>query len=464
MNFTQMYTPGLAHCSYMMAGEKACIVVDPARDVGQYVAQARAWNQPITAIIETHLHADFVSGHLELARMTGATIYAPAVANCEFAHRAMNDGEELTIDSFKIKMIETPGHTPEGACFVVSDLTRGPEPCLVFTGDTLLIGDVGRPDLFPDKKEQLATSLYQSLRKLEKLGDNVELYPAHGAGSLCGRALSAKLWSTVGNERLYNYALSVHPLESFKHALLTGIPEAPDHFARCSEINRRGPALVSDLAAPRSLSPRQFAELAAEGHSVVDIRDQLAFAGAHIKDAYALSIKGNFATFAGWVLPPEKPLLLVLENETDLNAALTGLRRVGLDNVVGFLAGGMTAWANAGMDADSLESISVPELRRRLDAGAVHVIDTRLRSEYDAGHIEGAVLIAAPDARDEHPALKPERSLAVICNTGNRSVLAASLLRQRGFKHVVNVIGGTTAWQAAGYPLTAPAEGAVAHD
>lgn len=465
MFFAHIYTPGLAHSSYVLGGERGCLVVDPARDIDRYLDQAKAWSKPIIGIIETHLHADFVSGHLELASRTGATIYAPKSAQCVFPHIALADGEEVTVDSFRIKMLETPGHTPEGAVFVVSDLSRGPEPCLALTGDTLLVGDVGRPDLFPDIKHDLARKLYRSIGRLAGLGDNVEVYPAHGMGSLCGRQLSAKLWTTLGTERLHNYALQIGTEDEFVTALLSGMPEAPDHFARCSEINRQGPRLLAELPQPKAVPPAEFWSLAEEGHVVVDTRDQLAYAGAHVPGSYALSLRGNFATFAGWVLPPDRPLLLVLENPSDLSAALTGLRRVGLDHVTGYLAGGMTAWANAGLPSHNLESIGVRELKQRHEAGALSIIDTRLRSEYDAGHIAGSVHIAAPDTRHEHPALGDDGApLAVICNTGNRSVLAASLLRRRGLRQVINVIGGTTAWQAAGFALTAPAEGSGPHD
>jgi glyoxylase-like metal-dependent hydrolase (beta-lactamase superfamily II) len=464
MYFAQIYTPGLAHSSYALGGERGCIVVDPARDVERYLDQAKTWGKPIVAIIETHLHADFVSGHMELQRLTGATIYAPAAASCEFAHVALADEAEFTVDSFRIQMLEAPGHTPEGAVFVVSDLTRGPEPCMVFTGDTLLVGDVGRPDLFPDIKQDLAHKLFRSIRRLGSLSGHLEVYPAHGMGSLCGRQLSAKLWSTLGTERLHNYALRIADEEEFVKALLTGMPEAPDHFARCSAINRQGPDIVADMAAPKALAPAEFWRLAQHGHVVIDTRDQLAIAGAHVPESFAASLRGNFATFAGWVVPPDRPLLLVLETPSDLAPALTGLRRVGHDNVVGYLAGGMTAWANAGLPAGRFESIGVVELKQRHDAGELAIVDTRLRSEFDAGHVAGSVHIAAPDTRHEHPALRQDKTLAVLCNTGNRSVLAASLLRRRGFQNVINVIGGTTAWQAAGYPLTAPAGGAVAHD
>lgn len=464
MHFAHIYTPGLAHTSYLIAGDRSCLVVDPARDVDRYLEQARAWDKPITGVIETHLHADFISGHLELRRLTGATIYAPAAARCRFEHVALEDGHEITVDSLRLQMLDTPGHTPEGAVFIVADLTRGAQPCLVFTGDTLLVGDVGRPDLFPDRQHQLARQLYASLKRLDPLGDHLEVYPAHGMGSLCGRQLSAKLWTTLGNERRHNYALRIGSEPEFVTAMLTDMPEAPDHFARCSAVNQVGPAIVADLPPPRALTPAEFWRLAQEGHLVVDTRDQLAVAGAHVPGSFAVSLRGNFATFAGWVVPPDRPLLLVLETPADLPAALTGLRRVGHDQVVGYLAGGMTAWAEAGLPAGHFESIGVVELKQRYDAGQVAIIDTRLRSEYQGGHVAGSAHVAAPDTRRDHPALLPDRTLAILCNTGNRSILAASLLRRRGFQKVINVIGGTTAWRAAGYQLTPPAEGTTGHE
>jgi glyoxylase-like metal-dependent hydrolase (beta-lactamase superfamily II)/rhodanese-related sulfurtransferase len=449
MYLTQLYTPGLAHLSYVIAGTKECIVIDPSRDVDRYFKVAEDYGMPITTVIETHLHADFVSGHVELAHRAGARIYMSKTANAAFPHVALSDGEQFEIDNLRFVMLDTPGHTPEGSMFIVSDLSRGDEPALMFSGDTLLVGDVGRPDLFPDIKRELAEKLYNSLRRLKQFGPHVEVYPAHGAGSLCGRALSAKLSTTLGTEQMYNYALKIDSLSEFIEALLQGMPEAPDHFSRCSEINRRGPVYTGELAPPRPLTPLEFHKAATE-HVIVDCRDQLAFAGAHVPGSYSLSLRGNFATFSGWVLPPEKSALLVTETEEQIHEALVGLRRVGIDNVVGYLKGGMTAWANSGLEAAHLDSISIPKLREAAQGSDVAVIDTRLVSEWESGHIEGAVHIPAPDLR--HHDVPSARKLMVICSTGNRSILAASLLKQRGYHNVVNVIGGMTAWQAAGYP------------
>jgi glyoxylase-like metal-dependent hydrolase (beta-lactamase superfamily II)/rhodanese-related sulfurtransferase len=454
MEFKQIYTKGLAHCSYVIGGKSQCVVVDPGRDVEPYIEAAAAFKLPITGIIETHLHADFVSGHIELAERTGATIYITAQAKAEYKHYAMEDGEEILIDTLLIRMIDTPGHTPEGAVYIVSDLERGKEPILAFTGDTLLVGDAGRPDLFPEQKEELAAKLYASLRRIEEIGDNVEVYPAHGAGSLCGKALSSKLSSTVGTERLHNPALNIHPEEVFVRAFLEGMPEAPDHFSRCSETNRIGAPPVYALKRPVAYGPREFLDLAQSGHLVVDTRDQLSFAAAHIPGAYGLSLKGNFATFSGWILSPDRPLLLVTDSPSEYQAALRGLHSVGLDRIVGYLEGGMDAYEDSGYRTARLESISIVELKERMDAGELLVVDTRLKSEYDKEHIAGTLHAAAPDVRTRYKEWEGDKTLAFICNTGNRSLLAGSLMLNLScMDTVINVIGGTTAWTKLGYPI-----------
>lgn len=452
MEFKQIYTPGLAQCSYVIGGKNACVVVDPMRDVKPYLDIAKSFGLPIRGIIETHLNADFVSGHVELRELTGATIYITKQANAQFEHYAVEDDEEFVIDTLLFKMLDTPGHTPDCSVYIVSDLERGKEPALAFTGDTLLVGDAGRPDLFPDIKEELASKLYKSLRRLEQLPDNIELYPAHGAGSLCGKALSSKLSSTIGTEKLHNPAILKHPEADFIKGFLEGMPEAPDHFSRCSEINRKGAPAVSKLTKPVGYGPEEFQKLSRSGYVVVDTRDQLGFAAAHVPGAYGLSLKGNFATFSGWVLPPDKPLLLVLESQNDMPAVLRALYNVGLDNVAGYLEGGMGAYAASGLETARLESISVFEARERFEKGEIYLVDTRLKSEWDSGHIKCTVHIPAPDVRKQYQNLIGNKPVAFICNSGNRSLLASSLmLNLSGAKNVINVIGGTTAWINLGY-------------
>jgi hydroxyacylglutathione hydrolase len=453
MEFKQIYTTGLAHCSYVIGGKNACIVVDPAREVSQYILAAESFGLPIKGIIETHLHADFVSGHVELSELTGATIYITEKADAEFEHYGVKDGEEIQIDTLLFKMLDTPGHTPESSVYVISDLERGSEPVIALTGDTLLVGDAGRPDLFPKLKDKLASDLYDSLRRLEKLGDNIEMYPAHGAGSLCGKSLSSKLSSTIGTEKMHNSAMTKHPKKEFLKSFLEDMPEAPDHFSRCSEINRKGATPLSKLEKPVGYSPDDFLKFSRTDHIIVDTRDQLAFGAAHVPGAYGLSIKGNFATFSGWVLPPDKPILLVLDDMKDMPLVLRALYSVGLDNVEGYLDGGMAAYAASGLETARFESISVTEAKDRYDNGEILLVDTRLKSEWDQGHIKCTVHIPAPDVKRRYGELIGDKPVAFICNSGNRSLLAASLmLNKTGIKNVINVIGGTTAWLAMGHP------------
>ena len=455
MEFRQIYTPGLAHLSYLISGRKSCIVVDPARDVSRYLQIAETLNLPITAVILTHLHADFISGHMELAQIPGVEIFISKKAEAVFPHYGLSDGDEFKHDQFLIKILETPGHTPESSVLTVADMERGLLPVLVFSGDTLLVGDVGRPDLFPYIKEELALFLYHSLRRIEKLGDQLEVYPAHGAGSLCGKELSAKLTSTIGTERLYNKSLNIHPEKEFIKQLLSGMPEVPDHFSRCSRINRLGPNLISDLPQPKAYNPGEFLQMAAMGCLIVDTRDPIPFCSAHIPGAYALSVKGNFATFAGWVLSPEKPLLLVTESQNDLEKALRGLYSVGLDNMAGYLHGGLTAWAASGLKTARIENISAEELQMRWLAKDLILVDVRLKSEFDLAHIPDSIHAPAPDVRRRYREWEDsDKPVAFICNTGSRSLLAASLmLRYSRTKKVINVMGGTDAWAKMGYPL-----------
>ena len=460
MHFAQIYTPGIAQCSYVVGNGSKCVVVDPIRsDINVYLEKAKEFGMEIAGILETHLHADFISGHMELADLTGAKIYAPEIANCTFPHHALADEEEFTIENLRFKLLETPGHTPDCTVYVVTDLERGEDPVLAFTGDTLMVGDVGRPDLFPNREEELAEKLFDSLKRLKELPDFVEVYPAHGMGSLCGKALSAKLWSTIGTEKRNNYALKHTELEAFKVDLLADMPAAPDHFARCSEINRTGPELLSNLAQPAAYSASEADKAIKDGYTVIDFRAYHSFAGAHIPGSYSISKDGNPATFAGWVVPPEDKLIMVLEKGGNLEEMKTALYNVGLDNIYGYLESSVESWVNAGLPTDSINTISVHELKERLKKEKdLLLLDNRAKSEWESGHIEEAVLAPAPDMRQPADDWNKEKEVIVHCNTSNRSMTAASLLKQKGFKNVTNVLGGTTAWSAAGLPMKAEGE------
>ena len=459
MHFAQIHSPGLAQSSYVVGSGDKCVVVDPARKVEPYLKQAEAFGMEIVGILETHLHADFISGHMDLAAQTGAEIYAPETADCEFTHRALKDGETFTIENLKFQLLETPGHTPDCAVYLVTDLERGEEPVMLFSGDTLLVGDVGRPDLFPQKEEQLAEQLFESLKKIKELPDHVEVYPAHGMGSLCGRSLSAKLWSTIGIEKKQNYALKHNDLATFKSDLLYEMPSAPDYFARCTELNRQGPELVANLTDVKPLEVSEVKSGISKDNIILDTRPISSFASAHIPNSYSVSIQGKLATFAGWILPPEKNIMLVVENETEVSSVVETLYSVGLDKVSGYLKGGIGNWINAGEGTTRVETVSINEINEYLYSDQAVVLDNRARSEWKEGSIPGAEHVSTPDVRYKHTEWDVEKPVVTFCNTSNRSMTAASILKQKGFKKVKNFLGGSTAWEAAGYKLEPWEEG-----
>jgi len=455
----QFFVKGIAHSSYLLGGTSTCAIVDPRRDIGIYLDAAKEMGMKITHILETHLHADFISGHLDLAEATGAVIYAPKSAKCQFKHKAVAEGDTFRIENMHIKVLETPGHTPEHISYVVTDTGRGSEPVAVFCGDTLFVGDVGRPDLFPGIAEQLANKLYDSLhKKLMTLPDFCEVYPAHGAGSLCGRAMGAKRTSTIGYERKYNGALQISDRDAFIKSLTTNMPAAPDHFSRCSAINGNGPALVRELPEIAPMNPIEFKKAAQKKNTLVlDIRSYEAFGGQHIPGAYHIDFGGNFATFAGWILPPDQNILLVADSLAEAREAGVALKRVGLDKAIGYLDGGMFAWAKEGFPMNHIPQLSSEELNQIMAKGKEFtLIDVRASGEFQLRHIEGAVNIPAPDLRSRRDTLKKSKPIALICSTGHRSSLAAALLKQKGFEDVRNVAGGMTGYSAAGYSEACP--------
>lgn len=452
MLIQSFFVPGLSHISYLLCGSKTCAVIDPKRDIQTYLDTAKAMGLKITHILETHLHADFISGHMDLADKTGANIYTPKSGNCQFDHIALSEGDSFEIEDMELRVLDTPGHTPEHLVYVVIDHSRGEEPAALFSGDTLFVGDVGRPDLFPGIAKELATKLYNSLQKLSKLPDFCEVYPAHGAGSLCGRAVSAKRTSTIGYEKRYNYAFQTKDLNKFIDLLTTDMPEAPDHFSRCSDINRKGPTLTKDLPCLMPYDPISFDRRSKEDNTIVlDIRPYEAFGGQHVPGAYHIDFGGNFSTFAGWILPPDTAMLLISTNPSQAEEAVVQLRRVGLDRTVGFLDGGMYEWAKSGLPSDRVEQVSVKILNQRITGGPkTTLLDVRAKREFMTGHIHGATNIPFPDLRKRYGEVDSNLPVMVICNTGHRSSIATSILKRHGFKEVSNVAGGMTGYNAAG--------------
>ena len=452
------FVKGLAHISYLVGGTKTCAVIDPKRDVEIYLETAKAMGLKITHILETHLHADFISGHMDLADQTGTTIYTPKSGNCQFKHVGLSEADAFEIEDMEFRVLETQGHTPEHISYVAIDHSRGEDPVALFCGDTLFVGDVGRPDLFPGIAKELASKLYDSLRKLGGLPDFCEVYPAHGAGSLCGRAMSAKRTSTIGYEKKYNYAFQTKDRSRFIELLTTDMPEAPDHFSRCSDINRKGPALIKDFSPLIPYDSTSFAQRSREKDTMVlDIRPYEAFGGQHIPRAYHIDFGGNFSTFAGWILPPDKDILIVAESPGQAVEAAVQLRRVGLDRVIGYLDGGLYQWAKAGLPTEHICQMSAEKLHQRIVEGPeLTLVDVRAKREFMTGHINGAINIPFPDLRTRYRELDPIVPTMVICNTGHRSSLATSMLKQYGFKEVWNVAGGMTGYNAVGFGPECP--------
>ncbi|MGA2002662.1 MAG: rhodanese-like domain-containing protein [Terriglobales bacterium] len=492
MYFEQFYLNCLAHASYMFGSEGEAAIVDPQRDVDIYLKAAEEQGLKIRHVFETHLHADFVSGHKELAVRTGAKIYIGAQASANFSHVALRDGFEVKIGVVRVRALETPGHTPESVCLVVTDdgmcgdgalprpggakprlHTEPGQPYAVLTGDTLFIGDVGRPDLSRSHTpQQLAGLLYDSLhQKLLTLPDATLVYPAHGAGSLCGRAMRAEKSSTIGTERLTNYALQIRSREEFIRQMTTNLPTRPDYFLEDAEINRSGAATLIELTPLRALSPAEVQALLQQSAWVLDVRPNADFASGHAPGSINIALSGQFASWAGALLGIHSNPVLVADSDPGKNAAQLEearlrLARVGIEEVRGYLAGGVAAWQKAGLPLLQTPQISVQELNQKLRAGGpdvpeIDVLDVRRQSEFEAGHIAVALwqaLDAFPRGLPEIVTKKepdPKRPLAVHCKSGYRSMIACSLLERSGHRNLLNVTGGFDAWHVAGLPVVA---------
>jgi hydroxyacylglutathione hydrolase len=455
MYFKQFYLGCLAHASYLIGSEGEAAVVDPRRDVDEYLAEAAAERLRIRYVIETHLHADFVSGHRELAERTGAEIVFGPGAAVTFPHRAVREGDALRLGKVALRILETPGHTPESISVLVVDTEASPEPRMVLTGDTLFIGDVGRPDLAGGlgfTPEDMAGRLYDSLHtKLLALADAVEVYPAHGAGSLCGKNISKETSSTIGEQRRTNYALQDMPRDRFIAMMTADLPEVPRHFARDVEINREGALPLAERPLPRALAPREVQELASDGAVVLDVRGAAAFGAGHVPGSVNIALGGQYASWAGTLLPPERSVIVVAEDEGGVGEAVLRLARVGLENVAGYLDGGVAAWDRAGLPLGRLPQIPVQELKSRADA--FQVVDVRRPGEYASGHVPQALSVPLDRLERDLARLDRSRPTAVICAGGYRSSAATSLLRRHGFSELYNVVGGTSAWVAAGFEV-----------
>ena len=443
MNFKQFYLGCLAHASYYIGSASEAAIIDPQRDVQQYIDEADANGQSIKYIIETHSHADFVSGHVELAGKTGAQIVYGSRAETAFPTLKVSDGDELEIGDVLLSFIETPGHTPESITIVAKDKSDADAPAKMFTGDTLFCGDVGRPDLIGSKgfsAEEMGGMLYESLRdKILTYPDQTEIYPAHGAGSLCGKSLSNETWSTLGAQKTVNYALQPMSKDEFVRLVASDQPQVPAYFPKSAERNLAGPASFDDLPRPQPLSS---GEVVAFDGVILDVRSAAEFGSGHIPNAVNIALSGKFATWAGTFVTVGTALAIAATTTEQVDEAFMRLARVGLETVSGFIL--MNEYTG---ELTRIDQVTVGELKELIEADkAIQFVDVRQPGEFGAGHAQRAQNLALNTLPDNVDQLNPEIPTFVICQTGYRSSLATSLLENAGFRSVYNVEGGTKAW------------------
>jgi glyoxylase-like metal-dependent hydrolase (beta-lactamase superfamily II)/rhodanese-related sulfurtransferase len=450
MKVEQIYTGCLAQGAYYIESEGEVAVIDPLREVAPYIERALKDGAKIKYVLETHFHADFVSGHIDLAKETGATIvYGPTASPAFNAHIA-KDNEELILGKLKIRVLHTPGHTMESSCFLLID-ENGKETGL-FSGDTLFIGDVGRPDLAQKVKaelteELLAEHLFHSLRnKIMPLSDDIIVYPAHGAGSACGKNMSKETTDTLGHQKATNYALRPDmTMQEFKKELLTGLVEPPAYFPLNVLMNIQGYDSISDVLkrGQHALSPAAFEAAANEtGALVLDTRASEVFAKGFIPNAINIGIDGNFAPWVGAMIPDIKQQILVVAEPGREEEIVTRLARVGYDYCIGYLEGGFEAWKNAGQEVDMIQQVTVDELAEIMKGGNVHLLDVRKKSEYDSEHVVDAENAPLDFINDSMLQINKNNTYYVNCAGGYRSMIFNSTLRARGYNNLIDVAGG----------------------
>ena len=447
----RFYLGCLAHASYAVISEGVAAIIDPQRDVDIYVEAAKSGGFRIEHIIETHLHADFVSGHHELAERTGARIYLGAGSGASFPHVAARDGDEIRFGQCVLSFLETPGHTLESVCVVLTDLSQPGSPQAVFTGDTLFVGDVGRPDLSPSHTpQQLAAILYASLHdKLLKLPDDTVIYPAHGAGSLCGRNMSSESSSTIGRQKRTNYALLARSQDEFVKLLTDNMPDRPEYFAREVDLNRRGATAIAELPPLTELGAAEVQRLQREGAVVVDTRPAIEFSVAHVPGSVHIALTGQYASWAARILGLDTRLILVCEDDEHVRESQIRLARVGIENVAGYLGGGVAGWIRDGMTLEYIPQITVQDLLELRDApGGAAIVDVREPGEVSTGAIPGSINIPLGHLAERASGLPHDRLIVVHCKGGYRSSIASSLLRRAGFEDIANLTGGYDAWKA----------------
>ncbi len=478
----RFYDENLAQASYLIGCGLTgnAIVIDPNRDIDQYLRMAEAEGVAITHVTETHIHADFVSGSLELAARTGAALFLSAEGGPDwqyaFAGRAgavlLKDGDVIPVGNVRLQAVHTPGHTPEHMAFLVTDTAAATEPIAIVTGDFVFVGDVGRPDLLEKAAkvagtmEASARTLYRSLLRFKKYPDYLQIWPGHGAGSACGKGLSAVPQSTVGYERRFNWAFGVPSEDEFVAQVLMGQPEPPAYFAEMKRVNRVGPRVLNGFAVPQRLPAGRLAEVLAQGGFVIDTRSAAEFAVGHVPGTISIPLNRSFTTWSGWLAPYEEDFYLIADDTAgshDVEEAARDLAMVGLDQLAGYFpATAVAAWAGAGGELQSVLQVESAEVAAELARDAVTVIDVRGQAEWDEGHLPGVVNIPLGYLATRLEEIPRDRPVVVHCQGGTRSAIAASILQAHGISNIVNLSRGFAEWKAAGLPVeTADPQGAA---
>jgi hydroxyacylglutathione hydrolase len=453
----QFVDTGLGNSSYLVGSydTKLAVLIDPLRDVDHYIAAAERNSVQLVSVLDTHVHADFVSGAREIANHTGAVIGASKEAGLGFDHQPLVEGDELPLGSFTLKVMETPGHTPEHISFLIT-AEDGRTPSALFSGGALIVGGAARTDLLGhDLSIPLARRLYHTLQhKLMPLPDEVSVYPTHGAGSFCVAPASADRVTTIGRERQTNALAQPQSEEDFVQRALSGLPSYPYYYRYMRGINQRGPSLLGGLPILPPLAAQEVNELMAKGALILDVRRKRPFTEAHIPGAFGIMVQAPLVVWAGWLIPFNAPLILVAENTDQRLDAERQLIRIGYDNLRGYLDGGIESWVAAGYEVESVPTLSVAELRERRNSGEKLIaLDVRQDSEWRAGHIPGATHIENGRLPYDQLTLPHDQPIAIYCASGSRSLAGYSVLRRLGYHNLINVKGGFDAWEQAGFEV-----------
>ncbi len=459
MYFKQFTVEGMGCLSYLIGcpqGRVAC-VVDPKRDVQDYIDLARENDMQITHVFETHVHADHVSGNQELHSRTGAQICLMEGTPVDFEHTELKEGQVMTFGNARLEFLKTPGHTPNSMSILVTDTSRSENPWLVLTGDCLFVGDIGRPDLAGEELlDEQTQNLYNSLhKKLGVLPASLEVFPAHGEGSLCGKGMSSKSSSTLGFEKSSNPVLSLSA-EDFTRQVKQGFPERPKSFTHIINTNKKGPPLLDRCPIIRDMSPQQVQEQVQRGALILDTRDTAAFGGVHIPGSINIGFALQTANWIGMVIEPEAELILIVTDQKAYEDMTVQLHRIGYDNIIGYLYGGLAVWQEAGYPIDHLWQISAEKLHNKLQSGKYdYLYDVRTPAEWATGHIEQARHLPLTALLKKAPDIPQDKEVIVTCGVGYRGNIAASFLQNQGFQHVHSLAGGMKAWINSGRPTIA---------